>query len=65
MVLLGHQRNRRSAARFQESREQCAGGKARTVNWCEQANALIDSEDPIPLPYEMLIRTWPYHNKGV
>jgi hypothetical protein len=35
------------------------GGKARTVNWCEQANALIDripggwsatrSEDSIPL----------------
>ena len=41
-VLLCYRRNRRSAARFQEGRGQCAGGKARTVSWRQQANALID-----------------------
>jgi hypothetical protein len=41
VVLLGHRRNRRSGARLQESLGHCGRGKARTVNCCEQANALI------------------------
>lgn len=41
-VLLCQRRNRRSGARFQKAAGSAQGIKARTVNWCEQANAFID-----------------------